>query len=124
MAEHESNYRFTYDWFDHYKSVWDTIIEERKPSRIIEIGAFEGRSTVYLIEKCSAQNPIEIHSIDTWEGSLEHSGFSFDDIEKRFDYNVNMAISMSINPVKFVKHKKKIKPCACRNFCFRKGTRL
>ena len=64
---------FINDWFDvTAKPVWDRLIPEINPSRILEIGSFEGASACYLIAACAAKAPIELHCIDTWEGGDEH----------------------------------------------------
>ena len=34
-----------------------------EPSRVLEIGCFEGRSTCYVIEKLASRRDIELHSI-------------------------------------------------------------
>ena len=52
--------------------VWDKLVPRFKPTRFLEVGSYEGRSTCYLIEKFAPTEPVEIHCIDTWEGGIEH----------------------------------------------------
>lgn len=56
--------------------------------RFLEIGAFEGRSTVWFAENM-LQDGGSIVSIDTWEGGEEHkaSGEDMKSVEERFDHN-------------------------------------
>jgi hypothetical protein len=43
-------YEFTRDWFSQNVPVWRQIISRDKPTKILEIGSFEGRSTCRIIE--------------------------------------------------------------------------
>jgi predicted O-methyltransferase YrrM len=95
-------YEFTNDWFNQTASlpVWRQLISNNKPTRILEIGSFEGRSTCWLIENCttSSQSDIEICCVDSWEGGIEHQKGAqkeaeMSDVEKRFDRNISIAKS-------------------------------
>ena len=68
----DAEYEFTADWFSGHVRFWDGLMEQLKPSRILEIGSYEGRSTCYLIEKCSQVGRLEIYCVDTWAGGVEH----------------------------------------------------
>jgi hypothetical protein len=44
-------YEFTFDWFSWSIEPWKQIFARLgAPSRILEIGSFEGRSTVWMAE--------------------------------------------------------------------------
>jgi len=107
MAE----YDFTNAWFDPFaKSNWEQLLPQLKPSRILEIGSFEGRSTCYLIDNLAAERELEIHCIDTFEGGIENKpgGFAVADmsaVESRFFHNTNLALSRAANKVDFHVHK-------------------
>lgn len=101
MAE----YRFTQDWFSNNIPVWDQVIAQVSPSAFLEVGAFEGRATAYLIERVGTERPMEIHCVDTWEGGVEHASSNMTDVERRFDQNVALATARASHPVDFVKHK-------------------
>ncbi|MFZ4068072.1 MAG: class I SAM-dependent methyltransferase [Phenylobacterium sp.] len=107
-------YEFTNDWFNQTASlpVWRQIISNNKPTKILEIGSFEGRSTCWLIETCttSIQSDIQICCVDSWEGGIEHKegagkSSEMSDVEERFDRNISIAKSR----VKFNSHIRKIK---------------
>ena len=94
------DYVFTHDWFSANLPTWRQIIDREKPTKILEIGAFEGRSTCAIIELCTAaaKADIEVFCLDSWEGGIEHqSGGHFDitmsDVERRFDSNIAIAKS-------------------------------
>ena len=48
----DSEFQFTNSWFDSVaRNVWDQLIPKINPSKILEIGSYEGASTCYLIQK-------------------------------------------------------------------------
>lgn len=107
MAEYE----FTNEWFNLVaKGNWDQLLPWLKPSRILEIGSFEGRSTCYLIDTLSQERELEIHCIDTFEGGAENKpgGFAMADmsaVESRFKHNTNVALARAAHSVDFHVHK-------------------
>ena len=69
----DNTFEFTNNWFEgSAKSVWDELLPQINPTRILEIGSYEGASTCYLIDKIGGNKDIEIHCVDTWEGGVEH----------------------------------------------------
>ena len=87
-------YDFTNTWFDSAREVWDHLIPQINPIKILEIGSYEGASACYLIEKLAAQSEIELHCVDTWDGGVEHKAAgvfeaNMADVEKRFHHNTN-----------------------------------
>jgi predicted O-methyltransferase YrrM len=89
-----SEYQFTQDWFSHNIPVWEqlaTLLPGTPGGRcFLEIGSFEGRSAVWLAENIMADGD-QLHCIDTWEGSEEHSAETVQGIEDRFRRNVVVA---------------------------------
>lgn len=104
-------YQFTNTWFrDAAKSAWDQLIPHVNPTRILEIGSYEGASACYLIDSLSKQKSIEIHCIDSWEGGLENKagGFVESDmpaVERRFLHNTALSVARAANKVELVCHK-------------------
>lgn len=103
-------YEFTKCWFDHTKGIWDNLIPNINPTKILEIGSYEGASACYLIEKLAVSKEIELHCIDTWEGGLEHkeggeSVSNMSDVKSRFDNNIKTAINKVENNVEIVIHR-------------------
>jgi hypothetical protein len=85
-------YNFTTDWFTKYQLYVEQIVHFLKPKRILEIGSFEGRSTVFMLEKSSEFNEVEIICVDTWTGGSEHISIDFTSVESRFDDNVTIGL--------------------------------
>ncbi|MGX2970739.1 class I SAM-dependent methyltransferase, partial [Ursidibacter sp. B-7004-1] len=87
-------YVFQTDWFSHNIPSLDIIFDQLKPTRILEIGSFEGRSTLHFMEKMSEYaETIEIYCIDSWEGGLEHKeNWNMDTVEQVFEHNMHLAI--------------------------------
>jgi predicted O-methyltransferase YrrM len=98
-------YEFTSDWFSHHAPVWQEVLRRWPPSHVLEIGAYEGRATCFLIDTLAAQRPIELHCVDTWLGSPENDPSAMPEVERRFDANVAAARAKAAHPVDFTKHK-------------------
>ena len=103
-------YEFTADWFAVNVSAWDKLLPRINPTRLLEIGSFEGNSACYMIERCAQQQPIELHCIDTWEGGVEHQGPGFaagsmGEVERRFDKNIEIAKAHAKHPAVVIKHR-------------------
>ena len=101
---------FSVDWFDAYKPVWGPLLNQTNPSKLLEIGSFEGRSTCFMIDYLSKSHGLELHCIDTWEGAIEHqiggsAVSNMTDVERRFLHNVNLSISNAPNPIELKIHK-------------------
>lgn len=67
--------KFSYDWFGHNGKNWIKWLEffkGRKNLNFLEIGCFEGRATVWLLDHILTDPSSIITVIDTFEGSIEH----------------------------------------------------
>ena len=99
-------YQFTNDWFGiTAKGFWDHLMPSLKPTKILEIGSYEGRSTCYLIDTLSHENDLEIHCIDTWEGGIEHEASQMSAVEQRFNSNCGLSIAKAKKKVDLICHK-------------------
>jgi predicted O-methyltransferase YrrM len=73
--------KFTVDWHSHNIPVWTQILDKYKGQpgvRALEIGSYEGRSTVWLLENVLTHDTARIDCIDTFEGSVEHERMGLD----------------------------------------------
>ena len=98
-----SEYQFTKDWFHWAPEVWEQLIP-MLPERdvlegrcFLEIGSFEGRSTVWIMENMMQGSDgtrcgDEIYCIDTWEGGEEHTEEDMAAVEKRFSHNIGVVV--------------------------------
>lgn len=100
-----ADYEFTADWFTGSIKTWRPFLAAYKPTKLLEIGSWEGRSTCFLIEECAAFGTVELHCVDTWEGGIEHDSNQSRLIEPRFDHNIELAKSKAASEVTVVKHK-------------------
>lgn len=85
-----SEYQFTKDWFNWAPEVWTQLIPmlpERKA--FLEIGSFEGRSTIWIVENMMEDGGW-IDCIDTWEGGEEHDEEDMDAVWDRFRANTKL----------------------------------
>ncbi len=90
------SYRFQNDWFSSTIEEWtETLAEYRSTPNLsfLEIGSFEGRSAVWLLENILTNPTSVLTCIDTWQGSFEHhsTGLDFNKIEQNFDHNIQVS---------------------------------
>jgi predicted O-methyltransferase YrrM len=81
--------KFSQDWFSHNIPNFQTVCTElKKVEHILEIGAFEGRATCWMLENMLTDDGA-IRVIDTFKGSEEHVGLDIDAIKNTFMQNVD-----------------------------------
>jgi predicted O-methyltransferase YrrM len=89
-----SEYQFTKDWFGWAPPVWEQLIPmlsgEAGKRQFLEIGSFEGRSTVWTMENMMQEGDY-IYCIDTWEGGEEHGAEDMQAVFERFKANTAIA---------------------------------
>ena len=61
---------FSNRWFEKNQRSWHELLEPLGPKNILEVGTYEGQSTVCVANMtCSKEtSPIKITCIDTWSG--------------------------------------------------------
>lgn len=104
----QPGYQFTNDWFlVTAKSVWDHLIPRVDPTRILEVGSFEGASTCYIIDSLASRKSIELHCVDTWEGGVDNkdAGTDMSAVEQRFLHNIKVSTERAANKVDVHCHK-------------------
>lgn len=110
----EPSMRFTQDWFSANIPSWNVLLDRHGPRKILEIGAFEGRSTCHVISVMANRHDLEIHCIDTWQGGLEHSALDMNEVESNFDHNVRLATENAKFPVKLRKIRSTSQAALCQ----------
>ena len=82
---------FTQDWFTNnianFEMAYKAMPDDR---RILEIGSFEGRSTVWMLQNMLSDVGI-IVCVDTFEGGIEHAGLNLTKLRDTFENNVHEA---------------------------------
>lgn len=84
---------FTENWFDWHIPHWERFFaglgwEPEAPRIAVEIGSFEGRSAVWLLENLLRHPDSRLFCIDTFEGGAEHSPDQTGDLFGRFRANL------------------------------------
>ena len=111
-------FQFTEGWFNiASRPVWDQLIPQISPTKILEVGSFEGASACYLIQKLAQQKAIELHCIDTWGGGVEHDRVNMNAVEARFASNTQLAIQNVQHPTTLVVHKGPSDTELCKLIC-------
>lgn len=92
----QSQYLFQTDWFSSTINEWQETLKEYKAKpnlSFLEIGSFEGRSAIWLLENILTDPTSLLTCIDTWQGSPEHqdSGLDFQKVEQNFDHNIKVS---------------------------------
>lgn len=83
--------QFQWDWFSQHVPAWQSLFASirPRPRKILEIGAFEGRATCYMLEHVLAPDvPGEVHCVDTWAGGIEHEAIPMEEVHGRFRRNI------------------------------------
>ncbi len=100
----DQKYKWNYgDVFSPNIPAWEKIVSQFDSIDYLEIGSFEGRSTVFIGE---LKNTNSIMAVDTFQGSDEYKGMSelndtnFDRVFENFKENLNLINKKNINYLK------------------------
>lgn len=86
------SYVFTEDWFSHNAPNWTkwlSGIAGRPGARGLEIGSFQGRSAVWLLENVLTHPTSRLTCVDTFEGSVENTPGQKADLFNIFERNLS-----------------------------------
>jgi predicted O-methyltransferase YrrM len=81
---------FTVDWFDARTPHIARILEPFRGQpgvRMLEIGSYEGRSTVWFLENILTGPDSWLTAVDTWQGSAENDPAEMGAVWQRFQRN-------------------------------------
>ena len=95
---------FTNNWFESgARPVWDQLLAQFDPAKLLEVGSYEGASACYLISKLGPRHVLDLHCVDTWQGGTEQEYRSHDmaAVEQRFKRNLRLAVAQSPHRVDF-----------------------
>jgi len=81
---------YTEDWFSSHVPLWERILAPLmgKPVQALEIGVFEGRSSVWLLDRILTHPAATLTWIDTFAGGSDHAAMDLSGLETRFRANV------------------------------------
>lgn len=82
---------FTEDWFSSNIGTWSRILSHlvHKPCEYLEIGSYQGRSVIWMMENVLTHPDSRATCIDTFEGSVEHSELQKKNLFDIFTSNVD-----------------------------------
>ena len=85
-----NKFMFSQDWFSHNIPLLHRALARfsEKAVQGLEIGSYEGRSTVWLMENILKHPHSDMTVIDTFMGSAEHADVP-PDLRRKFDENVS-----------------------------------
>ena len=90
--------KFNYpDWSKVHHESWAKLLAQHmdldNPLRMVEVGCFEGRSTVWFADYLAHHPNSVLHCIDTWMGGEEiersNLGFDMSEVMRTFSSNVS-----------------------------------
>ena len=76
----------TTDYFSSNSFYFYKILEKIKNLKYLEIGAFEGNSSMFVARKFKTS---KVYCVDNWEGKEEYYKIDFNKIENNFDFNTH-----------------------------------
>jgi len=82
---------FTNEWFDHNIAHLEQLLSplrDKPDVRMLEIGAYEGRSTLWFLDHILTGPRSRLISVDTWSGSAELFGENMFGVRHRFRANL------------------------------------
>ena len=88
-----TDYKFSEDWFSGNVSDWKRVFESMgwkhdTQLALLEIGAFEGRATTWLVDNMMDHKNSILVTVDTFEGSIEHTSSQKENLMDRFQKNL------------------------------------
>jgi|LakMenEpi03Aug12_release.lakeMendotaPanAssembly.Ray.scaffolds.fasta_scaffold453542_1 SAM-dependent methyltransferase len=84
----DDKYRFDHDdWFSGNIFFWEKIVNKISKIKYLEIGSFEGRSTVFIKELSNLETLV---AVDIWENYDEIKNINFNKVYENFKYNLNL----------------------------------
>jgi predicted O-methyltransferase YrrM len=80
---------FTEDWVSAHVPLWEKLLAPLagQPVKALEVGVFEGRSTVWLLEHVLTHPEARLTWVDTFAGGAEHTDANLGGLETRFRAN-------------------------------------
>ena len=99
------SYRDTTDWFSAHTTAWTrhlAFLAGRPGLHFLEVGCFEGRASVWLLENILTHESSRLDCVDSFAGSFEHGEMGVDvgGAEARFDHNVRLAGANKVTKLK------------------------
>jgi predicted O-methyltransferase YrrM len=69
-----------------WKGIFSDFVD--KPNNIMEIGVYEGASSVWFLSNLMNHENSKLHLVDTWEGSVEYGDKDFSKVYQKMKINI------------------------------------
>lgn len=82
--------KYSTDWFTQNSAIWTAVLQDlkNKPIRALEIGTYEGRSAIWLLNNILINKEAHLDVVDSWNGGGELDDHDWPVIEKNFKDNI------------------------------------
>ena len=90
-ANNPSEKQFTVGWFMANIPTWEpykAFLKDKPGKTCLEVGSFEGMSTIYMAENLCNGKESYVDAVDTWNGSIEHTDSEKNKLYERFTHNL------------------------------------
>jgi predicted O-methyltransferase YrrM len=93
MSAADDDYEFTSDWLTDRLPIWRVHIEPLRglPLQALELGCYEGRASVWLLQNVLTDPRARLTVVDTFEGSAESGTPAVEGLLERFMRNIGRA---------------------------------
>lgn len=100
-SPYKNNYQFSEDWFTPNIPVWKHTLKKlakKKHIKALEVGTFEGRSALWLLENILTHETSSLICIDTYPETLTHAQGIFENNLKigKFENRVELFVKDSL----------------------------
>lgn len=84
---------FSNTWFVQHIPQWSAMARSRgwdgsRPVTAVEVGSFEGQSTLWILENLLQHPESKMYCLDTFQGGIEHSTSQTSNLWERFCANI------------------------------------
>ena len=84
---------FTSDWFSHNIPSWQKLFSDLKwdsllPKTVVEVGSFEGRSTIWILSNLLHHPSSRLYCVDTFQAEIEGRKQDVGGLFERFSANI------------------------------------
>lgn len=93
-SQDRGRFTFQHSWFELIRPEWEQLTSSLRGGQkltILEIGAFEGASTTWILDNLMGHPDSRLTVVDTFEGGMEHQqdGYDLPSLESRFRSNIS-----------------------------------
>jgi predicted O-methyltransferase YrrM len=89
-----------------WKAVLNNYIKNKTvPYNILELGCYEGVSSIWFLSNLMDNPDSKLYCVDTWEGSVEYNNVNFNNVYNKFISNIKIHKNYIRNPKNIIINK-------------------